>query len=272
MPRRPDLACNRCGALMWRGTGALPEGEARCRPCRAVEPQANSRRRADRTCDACGTSYAPHTARSRFCSRRCSARWAGEARRIRFGDDPHTRRAARDAAAPGLTLAQRTRLLRRWKRQRRQCSYCLVRQATTIDHVVPLVRGGNHFEGNLAPCCKRCNSSKSGYTVIEWRSGLRLPAMWSTARHQPPPVKVCRYCSGPYESTAWNSMYCSSTCGVAARESSRPPRPAAHCSRCGEVTRRLKWCSDECWGLAQREKYRARVGIPLAAPKWTRAA
>lgn len=37
MPRRPDLPCADCGNLMWRGSGSLPEGEARCRQCRSAD-------------------------------------------------------------------------------------------------------------------------------------------------------------------------------------------------------------------------------------------
>lgn len=39
MPRRPDLPCADCGTLMWRGKGVLPEGQARCRACRAGDKQ-----------------------------------------------------------------------------------------------------------------------------------------------------------------------------------------------------------------------------------------
>lgn len=33
MPRRPDVPCAGCGALIWRGTGCLPPGQAMCRSC-----------------------------------------------------------------------------------------------------------------------------------------------------------------------------------------------------------------------------------------------
>src|SRR5882757_5682863 len=37
MPRRRDILCaGTCGQLIWRGKGALPEGESMCRPCRAA--------------------------------------------------------------------------------------------------------------------------------------------------------------------------------------------------------------------------------------------
>lgn len=48
------------------------------------------------------------------------------------------------------------------------CSYCPA-AADTIDHVIPLARGGRHAEGNLAPACRSCNSSKGDKLMIEWK-------------------------------------------------------------------------------------------------------
>lgn len=85
---------------------------------------------------------------------------------------------------------------RRWRAQGRECAYWpregCQRIATEVDHVVPLVRGGTNREGNLTPACKHCNSSKGGLTVIEWRTGKRLPQMVKPVTHKrkPKPVKV----------------------------------------------------------------------------------
>ena len=38
----------------------------------------------------------------------------------------------------------------------------------TIDHVLPLCRGGTHDLDNLVLACGFCNSSRSGKTVEEW--------------------------------------------------------------------------------------------------------
>jgi len=62
----------------------------------------------------------------------------------------------------------RARELRRsqwWKRQRAKgtCHYCGGRfapQTLTMDHVVPLVRGGRSTKGNVVPACKTCNTGK----------------------------------------------------------------------------------------------------------------
>jgi 5-methylcytosine-specific restriction endonuclease McrA len=89
---------------------------------------------------------------------------SGKARRR--GID-RTRRARRRAGG-GLTEAQFYALLRRWKRQRRRCTYC-PSLAASVDHVVPLARGGSNREGNLTPACLRCNHAKRDQFVIEWR-------------------------------------------------------------------------------------------------------
>jgi hypothetical protein len=54
----------------------------------------------------------------------------------------------------------------------RPCIYCGAK-AEQIDHVVPLVRGGGHTFGNLAPSCAFCNQSKRDKLVIEWKAKKR---------------------------------------------------------------------------------------------------
>lgn len=51
------------------------------------------------------------------------------------------------------------------------CVYC-GESAATIDHVVPLARGGEHVVGNLVPACSDCNRSKKDKLLSEW-SGPR---------------------------------------------------------------------------------------------------
>lgn len=41
-----------------------------------------------------------------------------------------------------------------------ECLYC-GDPATTIDHYIPLARGGKHEVSNLVPACRRCNCKKS---------------------------------------------------------------------------------------------------------------
>ena len=55
------------------------------------------------------------------------------------------------------------------------CHYCGARVAPkelTLDHVVPLVRGGQSTRGNCVPACKGCNSAKQSLLPIEWEAYL----------------------------------------------------------------------------------------------------
>jgi len=43
------------------------------------------------------------------------------------------------------------------------CHYCGSKvgiKNLTMDHVIPLSRGGRSTKGNLVPCCKQCNTAK----------------------------------------------------------------------------------------------------------------
>lgn len=40
------------------------------------------------------------------------------------------------------------------------CAYCKTEPASTWDHVVPVVAGGETVPGNMVPACNSCNSSK----------------------------------------------------------------------------------------------------------------
>lgn len=50
------------------------------------------------------------------------------------------------------------------------CHYCqkhVGADALTLDHVIPLSRGGKTTRGNCVPCCKECNSKKKYLTPAE---------------------------------------------------------------------------------------------------------
>jgi 5-methylcytosine-specific restriction protein A len=55
------------------------------------------------------------------------------------------------------------------------CHYCGCKVAPkelTLDHVVPLVRGGRSTRGNCVPCCKECNNQKKHLLPVEWQAYL----------------------------------------------------------------------------------------------------
>ena len=48
------------------------------------------------------------------------------------------------------------------------CYYCGHRDKLTVDHLVPLVRGGPDEADNLIWACRSCNSSKHGRDMLVW--------------------------------------------------------------------------------------------------------
>ena len=65
------------------------------------------------------------------------------------------------------------------------CAYC-GGEATTLDHVVPLARGGRNEAWNLWPCCQTCNVGK-GSTPLLIFLALRLAHAWHFARQREQP-------------------------------------------------------------------------------------
>jgi len=56
------------------------------------------------------------------------------------------------------------------------CHYChrqVGREELTMDHVVPLIRGGKSKKGNIVPACKECNNKKKYLLPIEWEEYLQ---------------------------------------------------------------------------------------------------
>ncbi len=68
----------------------------------------------------------------------------------------------------------------RWWQQKTasgECYYCLQIvsfQELTMDHLVPLTRGGRSTRDNLVPSCKECNTRKKNMLPLEWEEYLEM--------------------------------------------------------------------------------------------------
>ncbi len=65
-----------------------------------------------------------------------------------------------------------------WKRRLAEgvCYYCrrqVGRANLTMDHIVPMGRGGKSIRGNVVPACKDCNNRKKSLLPIEWQEYLK---------------------------------------------------------------------------------------------------
>lgn len=59
-----------------------------------------------------------------------------------------------------------------WKQElaKGHCHYCgktFAPDELTMDHILPVVRGGKSTKGNCVPCCKACNTEKAFLTPAE---------------------------------------------------------------------------------------------------------
>ena len=85
-------------------------------------------------------------------------------------DEEHTRREK--------AKAYKLRQSQWWKnvRGRGQCYYCQQRfkaKELTMDHIVPIIRGGKTTKNNVVAACKECNNKKKYMLPIEWEEYLQ---------------------------------------------------------------------------------------------------
>jgi 5-methylcytosine-specific restriction endonuclease McrA len=73
--------------------------------------------------------------------------------------------------------ARELRATQWWKRQcaKGRCHWCGRMTAAgqlTMDHIVPISRGGKSTRGNTVPACKTCNTKKKQLLPMEWEAYL----------------------------------------------------------------------------------------------------
>lgn len=64
-----------------------------------------------------------------------------------------------------------------WKRRlaKGRCHYCgkqISPRDLTMDHIVPISRGGKSTKGNVVTACKECNTLKKQLLPMEWEEYL----------------------------------------------------------------------------------------------------
>jgi 5-methylcytosine-specific restriction endonuclease McrA len=77
----------------------------------------------------------------------------------------NARRASDHPYMPSLTGAHWHAIIDAYEGR---CAYCAKRSALTMDHVIPVSKGGHHTLDNVVPACRPCNSSKSARDMEDW--------------------------------------------------------------------------------------------------------
>jgi 5-methylcytosine-specific restriction endonuclease McrA len=78
------------------------------------------------------------------------------------------RRAAKYANTPLNEMLTSTEWLAILAEANGHCHYCGREAKLTLDHVIPLSKGGKHSKDNVVPACLHCNESKKDKTLREW--------------------------------------------------------------------------------------------------------
>ncbi|QOP66662.1 HNH endonuclease [Gordonia phage GrootJr] len=172
--------------------------EVYCSP--ECKPKRSRVQRITKVCPGCHKEFQTTPGRdARCCSKKCRSRvWSWEnpeaaaakvrewekanpdAHRIRQGERSDRRRRS-------VTGTVSTRdWLRALRRAEGRCWYCGERAPLTIEHVIPLSRGGMHTIGNVVPACPSCNYQKQHRTVMEWRMWKEKRYGWSRTSPEGP--------------------------------------------------------------------------------------
>lgn len=183
-----DLKCKTCGAIVRRSFVVVKHGKARCDKCaarrteqnreqkeRARQAKANKRtldkrisgtQIAFKECECCGSLFVPHRD-AKYCSDECVKK-VSNARR----GDKRLRRLQNAMEDNDITLQKL------YKRDNGKCYICgedcnwedynrseegyffVGKMYPTIEHVIPLSKGGKHSWGNVKLACWGCNTNK----------------------------------------------------------------------------------------------------------------
>lgn len=125
-----------------------------------------------RTCVECGIELRLGCRKDKqFCSQRCTNQ--ASLRNHVEERNESSRKRSRLLIGPGVSKADWLRLC---NRHQNRCSYCGTKGRMTMDHIVPVSRGGWHAIGNITPACRGCNSTKKARFLVELRHLLRYTA------------------------------------------------------------------------------------------------
>lgn len=191
-----DLKCKACGAIIRRSMVCVKHGSVRCDECyrREIEQRAaqkiaekeseRKQREWDRThkryahmnvkqvrfgvCEMCGALYVTCGQKRKFCSVECGVRCNDAIKK-----DRRIRKMREVVDNKSITLE------RLYKKAKGVCALCgglcdykdyIIRDDgvfiaggnyPSIDHIVPLNKGGRHAWNNVQLACRDCNSKKS---------------------------------------------------------------------------------------------------------------
>ena len=166
---RPQLTCESCGlpflGRQYRKSRFCSRKCAGRAQSKLVGPANPKWKRRSVSCRHCGLAFvvAARYRRRRYCSAQC---YGESQRRVWYGASDSQKRckALRKAAAGRwpLTPRERNEIKAEFNWRCPACGRPEPEIILTIDHAVPLVKGGTHDRANLQALCRSCNIRKRG--------------------------------------------------------------------------------------------------------------
>lgn len=155
----PEKACTRCGQK---------DKKVRLGLCRKCYKQHWNEQNMAHVLEYTAAWVAEHPERRQASNRRYQQSLRGKRANLLKVRSRQAR--IKQAPGEGLTLAQWDQIV---EEQQGRCYYCGEHSKMTMDHKVPLSRGGAHSPSNIVAACVTCNKRKGTQTTDEYLERLK---------------------------------------------------------------------------------------------------
>lgn len=171
---RVRVRCKKCGTIVERSRSTIKEKNVACDGCKQHEEEKQAREvfvktlakiaeyQKEKICPVCGRVFHSHIPHQKYCSNSCKRRANGHKRSYKsraqkygvYYDPSVTREAVIERDNMVCQICGKTcdPNDKSWG--------CSGPDYPTLDHIIPLAKGGSHTWGNVQCACGMCNSTK----------------------------------------------------------------------------------------------------------------
>lgn len=167
--RRMRLVCVKCGKVFEGSRSDQKYCSEICRQNRRRESSYKKKKKGIAMCVICGRQFEQKRIDSKCCSIKCIRKWEYVKRdkeKKRFYE--RTRDHKKRAGGGEFTIEQWKKMKKKYKYTCPACGREEPEINLTIDHVIPISKGGKHSSKNIQPLCLKCNVKKSNNLIAKY--------------------------------------------------------------------------------------------------------